>query len=75
MYIQQEENGEGAALQINALDGLTNDWWTLLLEQSMLVLIIIARWLMPKGDMNRDQLSALLLFYLGTASDILDFFR
>ena len=29
---------------------------------------------MPKGNMTRDQLSALLLYYLGTASDLVDFF-
>lgn len=29
---------------------------------------------MPKGDLTRDQLSSLLLIYLGTASDIVDFF-
>lgn len=50
------------------------DWWTTVLEQSMLVLIIIARWLMPKGELSREQLSALLLYYLGTASDLVDFF-
>ena len=40
----------------------------------MMILLIVARWLMPKGDMTRDQLSGLLLYYLGTASDIVDFF-
>lgn len=44
------------------------------MEVSLLVLIIIARWLMPKGALTRDQLSALLLGQLGTASDIVDFF-
>ena len=53
---------------------LDNNSWALILEQSMLVLIIIARWLMPKGDLTREQLSALLLNYLGTASDVVDFF-
>ena len=37
--------------------GLSKDIFTLVLEQSMLVVIIIARWLMPKGDLTRDQLS------------------
>ena len=45
-----------------------------MLEQSMLLLIIISRWLMPKGDLSRDQLSGLLLTYVGTASDCVDFF-
>ena len=47
--------------------------WTVALEQVLLVLMIVGRWLMPKGELSRDQLSALLLIYLGTASDIVDF--
>lgn len=39
---------------------LDSDAWTLLLEQSMLVLIIAARWLMPKGDLSKEQLSGSL---------------
>ena len=53
---------------------ISEEWWALLLNQSMMILLIIARWLMPKGDLTRDQLSGLLLYYLGTASDIVDFF-
>ena len=40
----------------------------------MLVVIIAGRWLLPKGDLSREQLSALLLSYAATASDIVDFF-
>ncbi len=40
----------------------------------MLVIIIIGRWLLPKGDLSRDQLSSLLLNYTAMASDIVDFF-
>ena len=47
--------------------------WTVILEQSILVVIIVVRWLMPKGELTRDQLSSLLLVHLGTASDIVDF--
>jgi hypothetical protein len=56
------------------LSAISSDQWTMLLEQSMLLLIIFSRWLMPKGDMTRDQLSSLLLTYVGTASDCVDFF-
>ena len=42
----------------NLLDiGFSNETWITILEQSMLIFIIIARWMMPKGDLNRDQLS------------------
>ncbi|KAL3853287.1 hypothetical protein ACJMK2_016840 [Sinanodonta woodiana] len=42
-------------------------------EQSMLILIIVCRWLMPRGHMNRNSLSQLLLMYLGICADIIDF--
>ena len=29
---------------------------------------------LPKGDMTRDQLAQLLLVYIGTAADIIEFF-
>ena len=48
--------------------------WAYIMQQTVLVCIIIGRWLMPKGDLTRDQLSALLLNYVGTASDIVDLF-
>ena len=31
-------------------------------------------WMLPKGDLTRDQLSQLLLVYIGTAADIIEFF-
>ena len=40
----------------------------------MLVVLIVGRWLLPKGDLSREQLSSLLLSYLAIASDIVDFF-
>ncbi|KAL3853288.1 hypothetical protein ACJMK2_016841 [Sinanodonta woodiana] len=42
-------------------------------EESMLILIIVCRWLMPRGYMNRNSLSQLLLMYLGICADIIDF--
>ncbi|XP_063799130.1 transmembrane protein 26-like [Pseudophryne corroboree] len=42
------------------------------LEQLLILVLIIGRWLMPKGQMSRDQLSQLLLTYLGLGADILD---
>ena len=30
--------------------------------------------MLPKGDMTRDQLAQLLLIYIGTAADIIEFF-
>ncbi|CAJ0592764.1 unnamed protein product [Cylicocyclus nassatus] len=45
-----------------------------LLEQLLLVVLIIGRWLLPKGDISREQLSQILLAYLAISSDIVEFF-
>ncbi|CAF3355477.1 unnamed protein product [Rotaria socialis] len=42
------------------------------LELSLLLLIIIGRWLLPKGATSRSNLSQLLLVYMSIASDIVD---
>ncbi|XP_027012971.2 transmembrane protein 26b [Tachysurus fulvidraco] len=50
-----------------------NDW-ILALHQAMLVLLILGKWLLPnEGGLTRDQLSQLLLIFVGTAADILEF--
>ncbi|XP_065407953.1 transmembrane protein 26 isoform X2 [Chrysemys picta bellii] len=48
--------------------------WILGLHQTFLLLLIIGRWLLPiGGEITRDQLSQLLLMFVGTAADILEF--
>ncbi|XP_066279777.1 transmembrane protein 26-like [Branchiostoma lanceolatum] len=48
--------------------------WVLALHQTMLCILILGRWMLPKpGDVSRDQLSQLLLVYFGIAADILEF--
>ncbi|XP_072019612.1 transmembrane protein 26-like [Amphiura filiformis] len=49
------------------------DSWVLVLEQIMFFLLILGRWLLPKGQLSRDQLSQLLLVYVGIAADSLEF--
>jgi hypothetical protein len=39
-----------------------------------MLILIIGRWMLPKGGLTRDQLSQLLLVYIGTAADIIEFF-
>jgi hypothetical protein len=49
--------------------------WTQIVEQTLLLVLIIGRWLLPVGKtMTRDQLSQLLLVYIGTAGRIIDKF-
>uniref|UniRef100_A0A914YD86 Transmembrane protein 26 n=1 Tax=Panagrolaimus superbus TaxID=310955 RepID=A0A914YD86_9BILA len=45
-----------------------------LLEQLLLIILIIGRWLLPKGKISREQLSQILLAYLAMSSDIVEFF-
>ncbi|KAF7220173.1 transmembrane protein 26 [Nothobranchius furzeri] len=48
--------------------------WILALHQILLILLIIGKWLLPLGDgVTRDQLAQLLLIFVGTAADILEF--
>ncbi|XP_071488432.1 transmembrane protein 26-like [Diadema antillarum] len=48
--------------------------WVLALEQLLLFVLVVGRWLLPKGQITRDQLSQLLLVYIATAADIIEFF-
>ncbi len=50
------------------------DTLVVLIEQLLMLILIIGRWMLPKGDLTRDQLSQLLLVYIGTAADIIEFF-
>ena len=38
-----------------------------------MLVLILGRWLLPKGQLTRDQLSQLLLVYIGMAADMLEF--
>ncbi|KAL4221501.1 hypothetical protein ACF0H5_019758 [Mactra antiquata] len=54
---------------------LTPDEWITMLEQLLLLVLIVGRWLLPKGKLTHNQLSQLLLVYIGTAADIVEFFE
>ncbi|CAF1950830.1 unnamed protein product [Rotaria magnacalcarata] len=44
----------------------------MMVELSFMFIIILGRWILPKGDISHSALSQLLLVYLSLASDILD---
>lgn len=44
----------------------------MVVELSFLLIIILGRWILPKGDISHSALSQLLLVYLSLASDIMD---
>lgn len=62
------------ALSSQGIVELDPENWVAGLEQTMLIVLVLGRWLMPKGDMSRDQLSQLLMVYVGLGADILDIF-
>ncbi|XP_069877132.1 transmembrane protein 26 [Dipodomys merriami] len=65
---------ETARLFVNNLSRVCETVWTLGLHQTFLLMLIIGRWLLPiGGTITRDQLSELLLMFVGTAADILEF--
>lgn len=41
-------------------------------EQVLVLVLIIGRWILPKGQISRDELSQLLLVYIGMAADIIE---
>ncbi|XP_074195583.1 transmembrane protein 26 isoform X3 [Rhinolophus sinicus] len=65
---------EMARVFVNKLSTTCEKSWTLGLHQTFLLMLIIGRWLLPiGGTITRDQLSELLLMFVGTAADILEF--
>ena len=62
------------SMQVQLPVVLDPDLWALALEQMLLFVLIIGRWILPKGNISRSQLSLLLLVYIGMASDIMDVF-
>lgn len=47
------------------------DTWITLIEQFLMLILIVGRWMLPKGDLTRDQLSQLLLVYIGECWNII----
>lgn len=48
--------------------------WILALHQTVLILLIVGKWLLPLGGgVTREELSQLLITFVGTAADILEF--
>ncbi|XP_044069294.1 transmembrane protein 26-like isoform X1 [Siniperca chuatsi] len=57
-----------------ALSAVCSNDWILALHQILLILLIVGKWLLPVGGgVTRDELSQLLLIFVGTAADILEF--
>ncbi|KAK6175640.1 hypothetical protein SNE40_014051 [Patella caerulea] len=68
-------NIEELGLEINIPLTLSSDLWLRVIEQFLLLMLIVGRWMLPKGPLSHDQLSQLLLVYVGTAADIVEFYE
>jgi len=65
--------GKGINDFVQIMDRITENAWILGLHQTLLFVLVIGRWLLPKGDITRNQLSQLLLVFIGVGADILEF--
>ena len=45
------------------------------MEQTLLFLLVLCRWLLPRGDISRHELSQLLFVFMGIASDNMELFE
>lgn len=49
------------------------DMKALVIEQTGVLMLIIGRWTLPKGSISRNQFSQIILIYIATAADIVEF--
>ncbi|XP_071250866.1 transmembrane protein 26b [Salvelinus alpinus] len=69
-------NGSETLFQgsVSLLSSVCANDWILALHQTLLILLVVGKWLLPiAGGVTRDELSQLLLVFIGTAADILEF--
>ena len=53
---------------------LNPNMWTIVIEEMLLYLLVIGRWILPRGEVTREQLSELLFAFIGIAADVMEFF-
>lgn len=53
---------------------METDTAVVVMEQLFLYLMILSRWVLPRGQITRDELSQLLFVFIGIASDITELF-
>ncbi len=61
-------------LQAESTFHISHELAVQIVEQFLLVVLIVGRWMLPKGVITREQLSQILLAYLAIASDIVELF-
>ncbi|XP_002126839.2 transmembrane protein 26 [Ciona intestinalis] len=51
---------------------LDDEGWTLALEQILIFVLVIGKWIAPKGELSRNELSQLLLVNIAAGADIIE---
>nr|KAG5704119.1 hypothetical protein BaRGS_009649 [Batillaria attramentaria] len=54
---------------------LESDVWVAIIEQTLLFLLVLCRWFLPRGELTRQELSQLLFVFMGIASDNMELFE
>lgn len=53
---------------------LDAETWSSILQQLLLFVLVIGRMLLPRGHLTRDELSQTLFIFIGSGSDVMEFF-
>lgn len=65
----------GISFQLTVPIKLEPELWVSVVEQTLLFLLVLCRWLLPRGDISRHELSQLLFVFMGIASDNMELFE
>lgn len=58
-------------VDLSNLSGLSTETWVVLLQEALVYLLVLCRWLLPKQD-SKEEVSVLLLEFLAISSDIME---
>ncbi|XP_005092904.2 transmembrane protein 26 [Aplysia californica] len=70
--LDKMDNNTSSGLSVGI--SLNPNMWTILIEELLLYILIVSRWVLPRGEVTREQLSELLFAFIGIASDIMEMF-
>ncbi|KAK3787402.1 hypothetical protein RRG08_032358 [Elysia crispata] len=81
LFTSKYANASGETSELNLPGGLTTEFVLAsddriyIVENCLVFLLILCRWLLPRGDISRDQLSQLLFVFIGMGSDVMELFQ
>nr|XP_039250964.1 uncharacterized protein LOC120328518 [Styela clava] len=71
--LKDRQEGTNQTIESNVINlDLSDEGWTLALEQILIFALVFGKWIAPKGELTRDQFSQLLLVNLGAGADIIE---